>query len=173
MGHFYKMPHYKPKVARWSLYPELHNDVSAILEPELLLFSFNHNDTDKGTTESYDTNVVGTFTCTNNKCKGSTWISGVIPITIRMYSNNRYNARVYYQQCRRCRSTCVPTLDHTYAERVAYRIKKWNGVVVESKRYFRKETPPHREDLCHGCKAGTCKKSPAFVLRFCRFSSHY
>ncbi|CEJ81816.1 hypothetical protein VHEMI01926 [[Torrubiella] hemipterigena] len=156
------MPSNNSKNARWSLYPELHADVDSILQPALS-FKFNHEDTDKGVEESYRTNVVGTFTCQNPKCKGSTWTSGVIPIIIRMYSNNRYNARVYYQQCRRCRRACVPTLDQTYAERVAYRIKKWRGIFVEAKRYFTKGTPPHRDDLCYGCKAGTCLKAARFV----------
>ena len=52
------------------------------------------------------------------------------------------------------------TLDeHSYVERVAYRLKKWAGVRMEQMRYAGKGGLPHRSDLCEGCRRGYCQQS--------------
>ncbi|KAF1920241.1 zinc-binding domain-containing protein [Ampelomyces quisqualis] len=148
----------KPKpIKKWSMYPSLHNEVSDILEKDNLSFSFYERDEDNGCIEDYDTNIMGQFTCRNSTCL-AVWTSKQIAITIRGYSNERYNARVYYQSCKRCRTTSEPQLDYSYAERVAYRLKKWSGVQVERPPFSGQSDGPHRSDLCEGCRQGHCSK---------------
>lgn len=77
------------------------------------------------------------------------------------YPGAEYNARVYKQRCRRCNSLGDLFLEDggPYAERVAYRIKKWCGVEMEPSTYVVKKTKgPHEYELCEGCKAGHCKE---------------
>ncbi|KAH7080796.1 zinc-binding domain-containing protein [Paraphoma chrysanthemicola] len=146
----------KPKqTKKWSMYPSLHNDVSDLLSNDDLFFTFYENDDNNSCTEDYDTTIMGQFNCSNPSCRG-VWTSKQIAITIREYSNERYNARVYYQSCKRCRMTSEPVLDHSYAERVAYRLKKWSGVQVERPPFSGQSKGPHRSDLCEGCKQGHC-----------------
>ncbi|UZP39272.1 hypothetical protein NXS19_007088 [Fusarium pseudograminearum] len=118
----------------WSMYPDLHDQVADKLEEVQLDYTFNPNDDDLLALESYDTNIMGTFACNNQKCTKTGWKSMVIAITIRQYSRDRYNARVYHQRCNNCKSIGKPTLDE-----------------VSSK-------GPHEDDLCEGCKAGHCEK---------------
>jgi hypothetical protein len=110
----------------------------------------------------YDTNIMGRFTCHNMACSAA-WTSKQIAITIRRYSNERYNARVYHQSCKRCGTTSEPQLDHSYAERVAYRLKKWCGVQMEVPPFSGESNGPHRRDLCEGCKHSRCSN---LELRF-------
>ena len=143
----------------WSLYPTRHDAVSDLLEEDALFFDFHHNDsdTDKDCEKSYDTFIKGRFTCTNTNCKSSGWSSLKIPITIRMYRGAEYNARVYYQRCKVCKQASEPILDHSYAERVAYRLKFWCGVPVERPPRSGQSKAPHRSDLCEGCRLGHCR----------------
>lgn len=143
---------------RWSMYRQLHDDVSRLLEEEGLYFTFNKKDTDEGCHRSYDTNITGRFICRNKKCGSPGWSSKMVAITIRMYPGARYNARVYHQSCKSCNCLSRPLLNDTYAERIAYRIKKWNGIEVETPHYSGNSELPHNEDLCEGCKAGHCKR---------------
>jgi hypothetical protein len=148
----------KPKpIKKWSMYPSHHNDVSDLLYKDNLFFSFYEKDDDNSCIDDYDTNIMGQFTCSNTACL-AVWKSKQIAITIRRYSNERYNARVYYQSCKRCRMTSEPQLDYSYAERVAYRLKKWSGVPVERPPFSGQSDGPHRSDLCEGCKQGHCSK---------------
>ncbi|KAI0437513.1 hypothetical protein F4803DRAFT_538395 [Xylaria telfairii] len=57
-----------------------------------------------------------------------------------------------------CDTLSTPRVDNSYAERVAYRIKKWSGIKLEKPpRSSRKMLArPHEEELCEGCKAGHC-----------------
>jgi hypothetical protein len=144
-------------VNKWSMYPSLHNDVSDLLSKDDLSFTFYEKDEHNSCIEAYDTNIMGQFTCSNNTCR-AVWSSKQIAITIREYSSERYNARVYYQSCKRCRTTSEPQLDYSYAERVAYRLKKWSGVQMEQPPYSGLSNGPHRSDLCEGCKEGHCSK---------------
>lgn len=146
----------KPKPTKnWSIYPSLHDDVSDLLYEANLFFNFYEKDDDNGCIDYHDTNIRGRFTCSNPACP-AVWTSGQVAITIREYSDSRYNARVYYQSCKRCQTTSEPQLDHSYAERVAYRLKKWAGVQVERPPYSKQSNGPHRKDLCEGCKQGRC-----------------
>lgn len=143
----------------WSMYPDLHDDVATLLQNVGLNFVFHPTDEEHSAVETYNTNVVGHFECQNRNCKSRRWSSGVIATRIRMYNGDSYNARVYHQQCTRCKQISRPMLDGSYAERVAYRIKKWLGIAMETAPYSgSKTTPPHRKDLCEGCRNGHCPR---------------
>jgi Fe-S-cluster-containing dehydrogenase component len=140
----------------WSMFPTLHDTVNALLAEDNLSFSFYDNDTDHGVSKEWDTTVMGCFGCKNPNCS-SGWGSQQIAITIRMYPNRRYNARVYHQRCNACNTTCRPHLDSSYAERIARRLKIWSGVSVPPPpNRGKKSKAPHRSDLCEGCRAGHC-----------------
>jgi hypothetical protein len=142
---------------KWSMYPQLHRKVSRLLSKENLRFRFHNADDDSTCIKSYDTKVMGRFVCNNHKCATNGWSSKKITITIRMYNNKRYNARVYNQHCKACNSTSRPFLDEkSYADRVAYRIKKWSGIKLDPPHYSGEFTGEHERDLCEGCKAGHC-----------------
>ena len=140
----------------WSMYPSLHNDVSDLLRNHGLLFHFHNNDDGKSCMDEYDTNIMGRFICRNQVCPAQVWTSKKVAITIRRYSNDRYNARVYHQSCKNCGTRSKPKLDHSYPERVAYRLKKWRGVQMDAPPFSSQSGRPHRRDLCEGCKQGHC-----------------
>lgn len=152
------MTNQKPRSdKKWSLYPALHADVSRLLQEEDLLFKFHSNDLDESYIHEYDTFVMGQFACRNRGCGAKGWASKKVAITVRMYQGQRYNARVYHQRCKRCKSLSRPKLDNSYAERVSYRIMKWSGIQLDAPFYSRKQgEKPHQSDLCEGCKAGHC-----------------
>ena len=163
------MPSKKPKPSRnqkppkspkstkkWSMYPSLHSDVSNLLSEHSLFFQFYEKDDGKNCENEYDTNIMGRFTCRNPACSARTWSSKQIAITIRSYSGARYNARVYHQSCKGCGMPSKPYLDASYAERVAYRLKKWCGVQMDVPYFSGRSNGPHRRDLCEGCKHGHC-----------------
>jgi hypothetical protein len=140
----------------WSMYSTHHDAVSDSLEENGLFFEF-HEDDDSDCEKEYDTNITGRFTCHNRTCSKNGWSSMVVPITIRMYPGEEYNARVYHQRCKACNELSKPRLNETYAERVAYRLKKWCGVRMKPPPYSDKITAPHENELCEGCKHGHCK----------------
>lgn len=142
----------------WSLFPNLHKSVMSILEQDGLSLDFNPIDDEITSIKDYDTHIMGRFKCHNQTCDSDGWSSKKIATTIRMYPGGRYNSRVYHQRCKRCHQLSRPTLDDSYAERVAYRIKKWLGVEVESPFYAKKQGPPHNHLLCEGCKHGHCRE---------------
>jgi hypothetical protein len=147
----------RPKSTKdWSMWPSLHDDVSELLRKDDLFFDFYKDDDDINCINEYDTNIMGRFKCNNSECPKRGWASKRIPITIRMYSNQQYNARVYYQRCKSCNTQSEPELDESYADRIAYRLKKWSGLYVERRVYTGKSKAPHRSDLCEGCKHGHC-----------------
>jgi hypothetical protein len=78
------------------MYPALHENVRRLLEEDDLSFTFFAIDKDKGSIEEYDTNIIGRFKCLNKVCLSKGWGSKMIAITIRMYLEQRYNARVYH-----------------------------------------------------------------------------
>jgi len=151
-------PKNRKQPQRWSMHPEQHGAVSSLLADDDLHLSFHGNDSDSNRVRDYDTNITGRFICRNEACKKSGWSSNVVPITIRLYPRGQYNARVYHQRCKQCDFVSKPHLDDTYAERVAYRLKKWHGVEMEEPAYGPKTDKPHRMELCEGCKAGHCRR---------------
>lgn len=147
---------------RYCTFPSLHDDVSALLEEDDLYFGFRDVDDQAGCVREYDTNIMGRFICRNGACECGGWSSKKIAITIRMYPGAGYNARVYKQRCRSCDALGDLRLEHggSYADRVAYRIKKWCGVDMKPPAYLGKAAKgPHQADLCEGCKAGRCKEA--------------
>jgi RNase P subunit RPR2 len=139
----------------WSMYPSLHDEVSDLLREQDLSFDFYESD-DSDCDEDYDTNIMGRFICRNALCASKGWNSKRTAITIRKYHGDQYNARVYNQSCKACGRLSTPQLDETYAERIAYRIKKWHGVQMEAPPYSGPSGAPHESDLCEGCKHGHC-----------------
>ncbi|UNI19509.1 hypothetical protein JDV02_005691 [Purpureocillium takamizusanense] len=142
----------------WALYPSLHEQVTRLLEEDDLFFDFNHADDDVSCIRDYDTTIMGHFACRNASCKSDGWSSKKIAITIRMYPGARYNARVYFQRCKSCKKLSRPSLDDSYADRVAYRLKKWCGVHVAQPYRSGQSKGPHQSELCEGCKAGHCSE---------------
>ncbi|RDW83793.1 3CxxC-type zinc finger protein [Aspergillus mulundensis] len=153
------MPSRKKGVKTHSMFTEQHSSVLELLKTSGLKMSFHPVDTDKGTICAKETNVVGEFICNNKPCKSKGWASGVVATVIRLYPDNRYNARVYHQRCKKCNTLSRPKLDESYAERVAYRLKKWNDIDVEEPVYNKESKEPHKTQLCEGCKAGHCRQS--------------
>lgn len=150
-----------PKAAKlWSLHPKLHDDVAQLLNEEGLQLDFYNADDEETNIKEWDTNVMGRFICRNKGCHSSGWSSKKIAMTIRMYPRGLYNARVYHQRCKNCRALGRPVLDHEcYAERVAYWLKKWNGIEVQRPNYSGQSRGPHDSELCEGCRAGHCPNS--------------
>ena len=151
------MPSKNPKSNRsWFMYPTLHDDVLRLLEEDHLDIDFHEADDNRTCIRVYDTNIMGRFTCRNHACNSNGWSSKKIAITIRMYPRAQYNARVYNQRCQGCNRLGEPRLDNSYAERVAYRLKKWCGIEVDRPSFKGKSKGPHQSVLCEGCKNGHC-----------------
>ncbi|KAH8170023.1 zinc-binding domain-containing protein [Sarocladium implicatum] len=145
---------------KWSMRPQLHAEVMSLLLEDDVQYAFHTQDTYNGTVNAYDTNVMGYFPCYNPQCPVKGWPSKHIAISIREFPKQRYNARVYHQKCEECRHVSKPKLNASYAERVAYRIKFWQGIEQEKPPYNGNNTRrPHKKDLCEGCKAGRCIES--------------
>ncbi|KAL2204417.1 hypothetical protein CC79DRAFT_1132684 [Sarocladium strictum] len=142
---------------RWSMFPGRSDEIAKLLQDDNLNYSFETLDRD-GCEQTYDTNIMGRFTCYNPTCPKKAWSSKVIPITIRKYQGQKYNARVYHQRCKSCNMLSKPRLDDSYAERIVYRLKIWSGVDVKRPPYNEAgDGRPHMSKLCEGCKAGHCK----------------
>ncbi|KAI3322838.1 zinc-binding domain-containing protein [Xylariaceae sp. AK1471] len=138
------------------MWPSKHDEVFRLLNEDTLRFRFHNQDDENSYIETYDANIMGTFQCHISDCQNIAW-SRQVAITIRMYSGKRYNARVYHQHCLKCYYMSTPTLDDSYAERVAYRLKKWSGIHLDPPPFHQtKEGPPHEKRYCEGCKAGYC-----------------
>lgn len=149
------------------MFPALHDSVTRLLEEDNLYFNFFAIDNDKGSIEEYDTNIMGRFKCLNEACPKAGWGSKVIAITIRMYPRQRYNARVYHQRCKGCGNLSDPFPDHSYAERIAYRLKKWSVIEMDRPTYTAGGSDrPHERGLCEGCRHGHC----VWSIRFAQLS---
>jgi hypothetical protein len=146
----------KAKQPKWSMQPSRHQDVLHLLQDCNLSFHFHELDEPHGSTQTYDTNIMGQFECHNRTCASKGWPSKMIAITIRLYGDSRYNARVYHQRCRRCNQLSRPELDNSYAERIVYRLKKWSGIEMELPAYSGQSRGPHQSEFCEGCKDGHC-----------------
>jgi hypothetical protein len=153
-----KMPRKGRKAAKlWSLHPKLHDDVAQLLDEEGLQIGFLDADDEETNIQYWDTNVMGRFICPNSGCYSSGWSSKKVAITIRMYPQQRYNARVYHQRCRNCKAVGRLVLDTgSYVERVTYWLKKWNGIEVQPPNFSGQSRGPHDSELCEGCKVDHC-----------------
>lgn len=98
-----------------SMHLYLHDDVSRVLVADGLLFEFHQANVFENCIKSYDTNITGRFVCSNRACEVKRWSSKKIAIPIRLYRDERYNAVVWHQRCRNCKSLGQPILDSTYA----------------------------------------------------------
>ncbi|KAM0359408.1 hypothetical protein ACHAO7_008563 [Fusarium culmorum] len=142
-----------------SLYPELHGYVAESLGEELE-YTFQDHDTKVDIKREFDTTTIGKFVCRRAKCIFHRWHSNCIAITIREYDDKSYNVLVYHQLCSGCKKPTRADLDKPmYGDRVAYRLKKWNGIhakQLERKVYRNGE---HKKKLCQGCKKGHCSRN--------------
>ncbi|PKY05035.1 hypothetical protein P168DRAFT_310493 [Aspergillus campestris IBT 28561] len=145
------------------MHPSLHEAVSQRLLDANLTLTFHTTDSPAGSTHEYDTHTMGRFVCPNRLCGARGWTSKKVAVTIRMYPGGEYNARVYHQRCRACHRLARPVLDASYAERVAYRLKRWCGVGElvgpglgswTGGRAGRRSDVPHESWLCEGCRVG-------------------
>jgi hypothetical protein len=142
------------------MYPNLHNGVANALSEHMIPTRFHNNDSDAGAVKRYSTYVMGLFICDNGDCLGASWFSGKVAILIRGYPGDGYNAVVYGQGCELCeRLGRFKMNEQSYVDRVAYRLMRWAGVEMERPVYAKRKTPPHRADLCEGCKRGVCEVS--------------
>ncbi|KAI0205183.1 zinc-binding domain-containing protein [Astrocystis sublimbata] len=142
-----------------SMHPSRHARVVELLSANNLAVDFYDEDTDNGVKESRETAVMGKFRCHNPKCESKGWGSKRIAMTIRMYDEQRYNAKVYHQRCKSCGLLGKPILDeNTYEERVTYWLKKWNGIQVKRPNSSGgdENDKPHRKDLCVACERRCC-----------------
>jgi hypothetical protein len=143
------------------MFPWLHQDVSkAVSAAEVCPRWINTQNDHEDSNNKYSTNVMGRFTCSNDGCPTRSWSSKTVSIWIRGYPENGYNAVIFNQRCKDCNQLGDLTLDkNSYVERVAYRLKKWAGVLMEQQHYAGKGgRPPHMRELCEGCKRGYCQQ---------------
>ena len=141
------------------MFPLLHQNVSDAVSDEIQSTWFNEKGSDKHCNNKYSTNVMGKFKCNNNSCSNRGWASKKVAILIRGYPKNGYDAVIFNQRCQSCNRLGAFTLDeNSYVERIAYRLKKWAGVWMEEQRYSEKVGPPHKRELCEGCKGGYCQQ---------------
>jgi len=158
--HIYKMAKKKAPPKPTRMFPSLHPDVSDAVSEHITPLPFNETNTNQGTNKTYSTSVMGEFRCHNNTCPTRAWTSGKVTILIRRYANGSYNAEVFNQRCRSCNRLGKLKLDNaSYVDRVSYRLLAWGGVQQARREYMEKYTPPHRKDLCEGCKRGICRES--------------
>lgn len=153
------------KENRWSMYPDLHSQLMQLLQKNKLSFAFHDIDNPiPADGHEWDTHIMGRFPCLNTKCTSTGWSSKKIAITIRLYPNKKYNARVYHQHCLSCNELSRPSLDEdSYVERLAYWLKKWSGIAVQRPHHGSGHSDrPHHSDLCEGCKAGHCREADDF-----------
>ncbi|KAH6643529.1 zinc-binding domain-containing protein [Boeremia exigua] len=137
-------------------FPNLHDRIAEAVLPDVTSTWFQSNDRERSNNEHL-TCVVGRFTCDNVRCKKRAWASGVVSIVIRGYAGNGYSVVVFNQRCKSCEKLGTLTIDETtYVERVAFRIKRWAGVWMENPLHNKASKGPHEQELCEGCKRGTC-----------------
>jgi hypothetical protein len=145
-----------------TMWPELHEAVSSEIEEYNLYYAFEHKNRDARCIDDWDTNIMGRFGCPNEACRSTGWSSKKIATTIRHYPNNRYNAKVWYQRCKRCDTKGVITLNvESYVERVVYWLKRWNDIPTEKHDHSGASKGPHLRKYCEGCKAGRCAAADA------------
>ncbi len=144
-------------------FQSLHQDVCDAVADEVASPWFNeeitsYEDSDKKNyNNEYSTYVMGKFSCRNNRCSQNGWGSKKVCILIRGYPGNGYTAFVFNQSCKSCDQLGTMTLDeNSYVERVAYRLKKWAGVQMDTGGLREGRGPPHESSFCEGCKRDFC-----------------
>jgi hypothetical protein len=140
-------------------FPELHQRIAEAVAPAITSTWFNSNTKARPEKEK-DTNIIGSFTCVNNRCGKDGWSSGLVAIHIRGYSRNGYNAVVFNQRCKSCGWLGSLKMDEkSYIERVTFRLNTWAGVGTEHTHFSPKMLQgPHESEYCEGCKAGHCPR---------------
>ena len=140
------------------MFPILHQTIANEVLEDIGPVRFHDNDSNAGSDKQWSTHVMGRFGCPNGLCGSGGWGSKKVAIRIRGYGGDEYNAVVFNQRCRACHSLGKLTLDEdSYVERVAYWLRKWAGMVLEKPPHSGKKGPPHRSELCEGCKQGCCQ----------------
>jgi hypothetical protein len=82
------------------------------------------------------------------------------------YPKGCYNAVVFNQRCRSCKKLGNLTLDkEAYVDRVAYRLKNWAAIEMESPNFNSKKGLPPDSTLCESCKRGVCQKKNDWEYR--------
>ncbi|KAL2109144.1 hypothetical protein VUR80DRAFT_2942 [Thermomyces stellatus] len=141
------------------MYPSLHKTVADKVIDDIGVTHFRQHDTDRNIINEHNSHVMGRFRCPKDSCSSGGWTSKKVAIRIRDYGGGEYNAVVFNQRCSSCESLGWLTLDEdSYVERVAYRLKFWAGVKMERPAHSGREGPPHRSDLCEGCRLGYCQE---------------
>ena len=154
------VPEQREEARTFFAFPELHQNIAGAVTPEITSTWFNDNNNDEDFDHEYSTCIRAEFTCDNKACKKSSWGSGVVTILIRGYSRNGYSAIVFNQRCKACNRLGTPKLNmESYIERVAYRLKKWAGVMATPPPFRKKSGPEHERDFCEGCKKGICPQT--------------
>jgi hypothetical protein len=144
------------------MYADLHSYVAESLED--LEYTFRDHDTEVDIKHQYDTNIMGKFTCLRATCprgKGRPhkWHSNAVAITIREYEDDSYNVLVYHQLCGKCKKPTRAELDKlSYSDRVAYRLKIWNGIDAKQAEREVEHNGSHKKRLCEGCLEGHCSR---------------
>lgn len=141
------------------MFPWLHRDVLKAVSDEIHATWVKIKDNHKDTNNQYSTNVMGKFTCNNDSCPTRGWDSKTVSILIRRYPGMGTTLSYSNQRCKSCNELGDLTLDkNSYVERVAYRLKKWAGIQMKQQHYVGKAGPPHKRELCEGCKKGYCQQ---------------
>ncbi|KAI0569326.1 zf-3CxxC domain-containing protein [Pyrenophora tritici-repentis] len=142
------------------MFPSLNQDVVNAVSDLITAPQFHMDDSDSAANNKYSTHVMGTFKCNNKTCSHHGWGSKKVAILIRGYSKGRYNAVVFNQRCKSCKTLGNLKLDgQSYVDRVAYRLKKWAGIAMEQQYVARKKGLQHESTLCEGCNRGICPKA--------------
>lgn len=154
-----KSSHVQPENNPWSMHPDLHEEVSQHLEANGLSVEFYEEGEPEDPIQDYDTKIMGAFTCPNQSCRIQRWYSRTIAISIQLYDDEQYNAIVWHQRCRKCESIGSLELDvQSYVDRVVYRLGKWLGLHAQPPPFSENGGPPHKRELCEGCKRGHCQE---------------
>jgi hypothetical protein len=147
------------------MFPELHPNVADAVSTDISSTWFNEDDDNETFNHEWFTHVMGSFICSNDTCKKQVWNSRKVPIEIRGYDENGYNAIVYNQRCKSCDQLGTFELDErSYIERVAYWLKRWAGVEMEAPPFTENKGPPHEQAYCEGCKRGKCREGDRVEL---------
>jgi hypothetical protein len=142
-------------------FPNLHEEVCSTVSSEVGTPWFNSRPNQESSTQEYSTFIMAKFTCPNRNCDSIGWGSKKVAIVIKRYRLNGYHADVFNQRCKKCEQLGTMEIDEeSYVQRVAYRLEKWAGVhqTVARGQWKEHRGPPHRHDLCEGCKQGVCKQ---------------